>query len=159
MPDDVLSQLEALAPDLPEAIARLEEQRAQIDAQIKRVKRLYSALTDEPASSRASRASKPSTSGTPMVGDSRMLVIAEAMLEFTEPFTVSDVVERTDIGDTQVHRTTRHLRGLEFIGKAGVRPPGAGGKGHGATLYHVLDAHAIDSLRAKVRSEGNGVVA
>lgn len=158
MSDDVLKQLEDLAPGLPAEIERLEGQRAKIDNDIKRLRRLSAVLTDEPAQPRTRKRADGRKSHT-RVGPERLLRIAEAMLVYgDEPFTVREITDAASVPQNVGHFATQALRELEFIGKAGQRRR-EDGRGQPIQLWKVLDAHRIDELRADVRGPANGVVA
>lgn len=155
---DVLARLEAMAPELPEAIAQLEQERSEIDEKLKRLRTLHRAITGEPSPTptKTKRQSPSKTSKSSSKPSDQMLKrVGETALSFDEPFTAKELIAVIAEQDERaphesiVRGAIKYLREIEFLGAAGKR------LGTGAPVppetYRVLDREALDAALSEER--------
>lgn len=145
--EGLLSRLGELADEFPAAIADLERQRDEIDAQIKRLRRTSKLLTDQPAAAtgRPAKAYKKYS-----VANRAVLKVADIIKSIdTERFTIQDIraidPHTPKLADNTIRNSVKRLREIEFLGKVGLAPPDGGG-GRGREMFRILDADALDAL-------------
>lgn len=143
MPADesILTKLASVADDVPAEIERLQVLRAQIDAEIERLRRFQRIFGVAPVRVTAKSKKHASNNATVCVGDAIL-----ALNRGDGVFTALEVNEGLDYRDATIYAAFSRLRDLQFIGKAGMVAPASGTtKRQG---YRILDAHVLDALRS-----------
>lgn len=138
---DVEARFAELAAELPREIERLEAQRSEIDAVIKRYRRLIAAVTTTEHTS----AAKPPRKRKRYASDEMVRKIAEAITTLDAPFTASELAAHVGVTDPTVRLVVERLREIEFIRAAGKRPDV---KGTLPETYALLDPDALSRLGA-----------
>lgn len=146
---DVLARLEAMASELPEAIADLEQQRNVIDEQLKRLRTLHRTLSGEASQTTQAKAKAGKSPGkSKRPSQATLNRVANAAIAFNGTFTARELRESMGKGaphDSLIHIAIKHLREIEFLGAAGKRKsPDAP---RPSEAYRVLDAEALSEER------------
>lgn len=146
--EDLFDRGAALARDAEKEIEALEQQRAEIDEQIKRVRALMRLMKPpEPHKKRA--AAKPK----PTIADDTLVRVAKACLVLAKEspegmFAVVDVAKGLDLHDSTVRFAFNQLREREFLRKLP-------GRINRREQFAVLDEHVLDLLTAAASENGH----
>lgn len=148
----LIEEMEALAERAIVEIITLENQRADIDSQIKRLRKLQSAVAaDQAPSRRPSNAKSNGKRKTPktQIDKARqmadhILALSPGIAESDETFTVLEIHEGMGNPWSQPHSYTvfNYLREINFLAKVGKHPETK------RELWRVDDAEALNLVGA-----------